>query len=196
MRQLFAGEFQVMTELDKNLPVNRRLAVGRRIWRHLVGIADLGRLTRPGTPGLWAGLRQCRRGAAALEFALASVPLMMIIFGFFATNAIFLTLATMQNNVQYAVGLMATGQITSFQSAAVSCAGTYTTSQAEYYACKNLPSWATFTVTATESCTSPASVTVKLTVGATSAAIADIFSFYSGKTLQALATNMKQGTCP
>ncbi len=143
-----------------------------------------------------AGLRQCRSGVAALEFALISVPLMIILFGFIATNAVFLTLSTMQNNVQYAGMLMATGQITSFQSIAVSCGGALTTSQVEYYACQRLPSWAVFTATATESCTVPATVSVKLTVSATSAGIADVFSFYAGKTLQAIATNMKQGSCP
>lgn len=147
-------------------------------------------------PRSWAGLRVCRSGAAALEFALISVPLMIILFGFIATNAIFLTLSTMQNNVQYAGILMATGQITSFQSIAVSCGGALTTSQVEYYACQRLPGWAVFTATATQNCTVPATVTVKLTVNATNAAIADVFSFYAGKTLQAVSTNMKQGSCP
>jgi Flp pilus assembly protein TadG len=141
-------------------------------------------------------LGRCRRGVAALEFALVSVPLTMMIFGFIATNAIFYTWSTMQNSVQNAALLMATGQITSFQSSATTCAVTLGTTQAEYYACQNLPSWATFTVTASESCTAPATVTVRLSVNASTAGLADTYSFYSGKTLLAQATMMKQGTCP
>jgi Flp pilus assembly protein TadG len=141
-------------------------------------------------------LGRCRRGVAALEFALVSVPLTMMIFGFIATNAIFYTWSTMQNAVQNAALLMATGQITSFQSSATSCTGTLATTQAEYYACQNLPGWAAFTVTASESCTAPATVTVRLSVNASTAGLADTYSFYSGKTLLAQAMMMKQGTCP
>lgn len=122
--------------------------------------------------------------------------LMLLVFGFIATNALFYTWTAMQNSVQNAAVMMATGQLTSFASKAVSCATSLGTTQVEYYACQGLPSWATFTATATESCTSPATVAVQLSVNASSAALADIFSIFARKTLTATATMMKQGTCP
>jgi Flp pilus assembly protein TadG len=139
---------------------------------------------------------RCSRGTAGLEFALVSVPLLTLLFGFIATNAIFLSLSMMQNNVQNAALMMATGQVTNFQSSAVGCGGSLTTTQAEYYACQGLPGWASFTATATENCTAPPSVTVRLSVSASSAGLADTYGIFSGKTLVAQATNLKQGTCP
>lgn len=170
-----------------------KIRIVRGMSRRLREILRAGSRVRPdGT----AARPVTRPGTAAVEFALVSVPMLMLLFGFVATNAVFLTLTSMQNNVQNATVMMATGQITSFQSKAVTCGSGLTATQAEYYACQNLPSWATFTVTATESCTAPATVTVKLTVNASAAGLVDTYGFYTGKTLQAQATNMKQGTCP
>jgi Flp pilus assembly protein TadG len=141
-------------------------------------------------------LLRCRRGVAALEFALLSAPFLIMVFGFIAVNCAFLALSQMQTSSLNAANLMATGQITSFQSTATTCTNSLTNTSAEYYACQNLPSWASFSVTATENCTSPASVTVLITVNGGSAALADTYGFFSGKTLSATQTLMKQGTCP
>jgi Flp pilus assembly protein TadG len=141
-------------------------------------------------------LAGCRRGVAALEFALVSAPLMIMLFGFVAMNSVFLSLASMQGNVLNASMVMATGQITSFQGRAVTCSGSLSTTSAEYYACQGLPSWVTFTATASENCTSPATVTVTLSADASSAALADVYGFLSGKTLSTQSVLMKQGTCP
>jgi Flp pilus assembly protein TadG len=147
---------------------------------------------------------RCQRGTAAVEFALASVPLMIMLFGFIATNALFFTWSTMQNNVQYAARMMATGQVTSLKSGAlsatntsdtVSCGSTLNSTQVEYYACTGLPSWASFTVTATENCAAP-SVTVSLSANASAAALADVYAIFAGKTISAQAVMMKEATCP
>src|ERR1700689_1390806 len=82
------------------------------------------------------GLVACRRGAAAVEFALASIPLVMMILGFVATNSVFLALSTMQGSTLNAAMLMSSGQITSFQSRAVTCSSSLGTTTAEYYACQ------------------------------------------------------------
>jgi Flp pilus assembly protein TadG len=140
------------------------------------------------------GLVACRRGAAAVEFALASIPLVMMILGFVATNSVFLALSTMQGSTLNAAMLMSSGQITSFQSRAVTCSSSLGTTTAEYYACQGLPSWATFTVTASESCSSPATVTVSLS--GTGSAIADTYGFFAGRNVSAQSVMMKQGTCP
>jgi len=138
----------------------------------------------------------CRRGVAALEFALASGPMLLMLFGFIALNAVFFTWSTMLASAQNAAMLVATGQITSFQSKATTCSGSLTTAQAEYYACQNLPTWVTFSVTASENCAAPAMVTVQISASASSAAIADVYSFLTGKTLLVQSNMMKQGTCP
>jgi Flp pilus assembly protein TadG len=149
-------------------------------------------------------LARCRRGSVAVEFAVASVPLMLMVFGFIATAAVFNTWSSMQSNTQYAARLMSTGQIASNNSGALSstnktatiaCSSSLKSTQVEYYACTGLPTWTTFTVTTTEDCTTP-SVTVSLSTGASTAAIADVEKIFSGKTLVAQTVMMKEGTCP
>lgn len=145
-----------------------------------------------------------RRGAAALEFALVAGPLMTVMFGFLATNILFFTWAAMQDSAQMAARMMATGQVKSFTNGTITlanttstttCSGAIGSTTVEYYACQGLPSWATFTVTATENCNVP-SVSVSISVGAKSAALADIFSVFSGKTIVAQSILMKEGLCP
>jgi Flp pilus assembly protein TadG len=151
------------------------------------------------------GLGNCRRGAIAVEFVLACVPLMVLIFGFIATSAVFTTLGSMQGNAQYAARMMSTGQITrnnagalstTNTTATVTCSSSLASTQVEYYACTGLPTWATFTVTSTENCAVP-SVTVSLSANAATAAIADVENFFSGKTIVAQSVMMREGgTCP
>ncbi len=144
-----------------------------------------------------------RRGAAALEFALVAGPLMTVMFGFMATNVLFFTWSAMQDSAQYAARMMATGQVKTFANGTITTANTTSTSVCgnvssgvvEYYACQGLPSWATFTVTATENCAVP-SVSVSISVNAKAAALADVFSVFTGKTVVANSTMMKEGLCP
>ncbi len=147
---------------------------------------------------------RCRRGVAALEFAIVATPLMLIVFGFIAMSAVFYTWSTMQGAAQYAALMVSTGQIkslttgsitTSNTTATATCSGSLTATEAEYYACTGLPNWATFTVTTTENCATP-SVAVSLSVSASAAAIADVFQIFTGKTLVANAVVMKEGQCP
>ncbi len=150
-------------------------------------------------------LASCRRGSVAVEFALASVPLMLLVFGFIATAAVFNTWSSMQSNTQYAARLMSTSQImannngtittANTSSTSVTCSSTLKTTQVEYYACLNLPTWTTFTVSTVENCATP-SVTVSLSTGATTAAIADVEKIFSGKTIVAQTVMMKEGNCP
>jgi Flp pilus assembly protein TadG len=153
-------------------------------------------LERAAAASPYVDLARSRRGVAALEFALAATPFLIMVFGFISANLIFISWSNMQNSAYNAAFLMATGQVTSFQSRSVACSSSLSTASAEYYACQNLPSWATFTTTATENCTAPATVTVQVSAGATALAGTDIFSLFSGKTVVTNATMMKQGTCP
>lgn len=129
---------------------------------------------------------------------------MLLVFGFIATASVFNTWSSMQSNTQYAARLMSTGQIsannngtisTTNTTATITCSSTLKTTQVEYYACTGLPTWTTFSVTTTENCTTP-SVTVSLSTGATTAAIADVEKIFSGKTIVAQTIMMKEGTCP
>jgi Flp pilus assembly protein TadG len=151
-------------------------------------------LARRGS-GAWRNFGRCRKAAAAVEFALVSGPFLLMLFGFVAANSLFYTWSVMQNNVQYAAMMMATGQVTSWSTSGVSCGSTLTTTQVEYYACTGLPPWTTFTAKAAESCGVP-NVSVTLTTNASTAGLADIYSLFSGITLTAAATAMKQGSCP
>jgi Flp pilus assembly protein TadG len=152
---------------------------------------------RPGANRLkfTALMRGCRRATAALEFALVCPPLLLMLYGFVATNAMFYTWSVMQNNVQYAAMMMATGQVTSFSTSGLSCGSSLTTTQVEYYACAGLPPWTSYTAKATETCSVP-NVSVSLTTNASTAGLSDIYLLFSGKTLTAQSTAMKQGNCP
>jgi Flp pilus assembly protein TadG len=154
------------------------------------------------------GLASCRRGVVAVEFAMASVPLMILCFGFIATSSVYNTWGNMQTNTQYAARLMSTSGSTLVNtngafsttntSSSVACSSSKVTSATvEYYACNGLPSWATYTVTTSENCAlSTPSVTVSLSASATAAAIADVENFFSGKTITAQTVFMKEGSCP
>ena len=150
------------------------------------------------------GLTRDRRGVAALEFALVAGPFMVMMFCFIATSAVFQTWSSMQNYAQYAARVMSTGQIKNFSNGAitagnasstVTCSGSLNNTQVEYYACNGLPTWATFTVTATQNCATP-SVTINISVSAAGVAISDIFAMFAGKTLTATSVMMKEGLCP
>ena len=144
-----------------------------------------------------------RRGAGALEFALVAGPLVAVMFGFLATNILFFTWSAMQDSAQYAARMMATGSVKTFANGTITLANTTSTTVCgnvasgvvEYFACQGLPGWATFTVTATENCAVP-NVSVSISVNAKAAAMADIFSMFTGKTIVANSTMMKEGPCP
>jgi Flp pilus assembly protein TadG len=143
-------------------------------------------------------VKRSRRGVAAVEFALAATPLMFIVFGFFAINLMFYTLSTMQSAAQYAAMMLATGRATTSNTGAlVSCTASPANPTAEYFACTDsaLPGWATFQVSSAEDCSVP-KVSVTISVNASAAALADVFSFFTGQTLATTSVAMKQGTCP
>jgi Flp pilus assembly protein TadG len=149
-------------------------------------------------------LGSCRRGSVAVEFALACTPLLLIVFGFIATSWLFNTWATMQSNVQYAARMVSTRQVTNNTSGTIAAnpsvsttcgSKTWTTNQAEYYACTGLPTSTTFTVTTTETCSVP-SVTISLSASAKGMAVIDIANIFSSGPIVAQAVFMKEGTCP
>jgi Flp pilus assembly protein TadG len=152
-------------------------------------------------------LRRCRKGVAAVEFALAATPLLLLVFGFISINAVFYSLSIMQNSAQYAAMAVASKLVTSntagtfaahSSSGPTACsAGSVTSTTAEYYACTGLPSWATFSVATSENCAGTVpTITVTITANASAAALADIYSIFTGKTLTSTSVAMMQGQCP
>ena len=150
-------------------------------------------------------LARCRRGIAMLEVALVSIPLMILLFGIISVNSVYFVMSSMQQNAMYAAQMVAQGTITAVNTGTltssntgatnVNCSPLPATTKAEYYACNGLPSWATYTVRTSEVCATP-SFTVSISVSATAAAMADVFKFFTGKTLVVSSTAMKQGSCP
>lgn len=149
-------------------------------------------------------LRRSRRGSVAVEFAMVMPPFLLMCFGFMGANAAMMTRSTAQNTAQLAARMMATGQVKNFASGAISgatasatttCSGTLASTTVEYYACQGLPTWATFTVTASQNCAVPSvTVTIQAT-GFSSAATGDRLGVLVGRTISATAVMMKEGTC-
>jgi Flp pilus assembly protein TadG len=153
---------------------------------------------------LFQGIGRCRRGVAAVEFAILAPTLMLLVFGFVATSSVFYIWSAMQNSAQYAALLVSTGQIKSLSTwpitavnntATTACSESLSATEAEYYACSGLPSWGSFTVTTTENCAVP-SVAVTVSASASSAVIADVFQIFRGRTLSVQSVVMKEGLCP
>ncbi len=147
---------------------------------------------------------RCRRGVASIEFAMLAPTLLVMLFGFISMGTLMFTWSSMQSAAQYEALLVSTGQITSLSNGAISttnttattaCSGSLTSSEAEYYACSSLPSWGSYSVTTTENCAVP-SVTVKVSVNAATAAVADLLQIFTGRTLSAQSMVMKEGKCP
>ena len=133
------------------------------------------------------------------------MPLLIIVFGFIATNTLYYCLHVMQNSAQYAAMMVATSSVknnangafstSNTGASAVSCASATDSTKVEYYACQGLPTWASFSVTSVETCATP-SISVSISTDAGTAAIADVFSIFTGQTLTATAVAVKQGSCP
>ena len=140
----------------------------------------------------------------SVEFAVVMAPLLLLSFGFIATTAAMYTKSAMQNNAQMAARMMATGQIKNFASgpivganatATTACNPSLANTMVEHYACRDLPNWANYTVTSTQTCGVP-SVTVTIVASAfTSAKMGDVNGILSGKTLTTKSVLMKEGTC-
>ena len=149
-------------------------------------------------------LRLGRRGTAALEFAMVMPPFLLLCFGFIGTNAALMTRSSAQNSAQVAASLMATGKVTNFATgpitgqmatATTTCSGSLATTTVEYWACQGLPSWATFSVTASRNCSVP-SVTVRtIASGFNQTTTGDVFGVLLGRTMTVTVVMMKQGTC-
>jgi len=157
----------------------------RRGWRMVAAIGmSSGRLAR------------CCGGAAMVEFTLILPILVFLMFGIVAAGSVFYV----QNNMESAAGdsarRMAVAEAT-FAGVDVPCEApaAQLAGSAENIACRFRPSWATFTVNASQNCAGP-NVTVRVTADASRAALMDIYGVFTGKVLTAVAVMRKEGKCP
>jgi Flp pilus assembly protein TadG len=138
----------------------------------------------------------CRRGVAAVEFALIAPLFFGMLFAIIAFGTGMSALSSMQSGVNAAARSMAIGLATAGGSAVTCGAGrALTTGTAENYACGALPSWGTYTVTATQNCATLTD-TVSITASASTAVVGDVFGVLTGWTLRANAVTFKEGQCP
>jgi Flp pilus assembly protein TadG len=140
----------------------------------------------------------------AVEFALVVPPLMLLCFSFIAVTMALQARSTMQTSAQMAARMMSTGQVTNFATGPIAgatatattvCSPSLASTTVEYHACAGLPTWASYSVTATQTCAVP-SVTVRIQASGFSAAvIGDRYGILAGKVLTVSSAMMKEGTC-
>jgi Flp pilus assembly protein TadG len=137
----------------------------------------------------------CRRGVIALELAIVFPIFALLLFSIIAFTTSMTALASMQAGAQVAARSMAIG-LSTHAGSSVTCGTGVSTSvgNAEYYACRNLPSWGTYHIVATQNCTT-LDDTVTITASGASVAVGDIFNFLSGRTFTAQSIMMREGQC-
>jgi Flp pilus assembly protein TadG len=141
-------------------------------------------------------LGRCCRGGALIEFALVAPLLILILFGLIAFSTAIYAYTTMQSATEDAVRRMTTGSITSFTQSSVTCGtgAALTANTAENYACSKMPTWGTYSVTASQNCATLTD-TVTMTANASTVALGDALGLLRGVVLTAQTTHMKEGSC-
>ncbi len=141
------------------------------------------------------GLRRCRRGIAAVEFAVVAPVFITILFAIVAFGTGMTALNAMQSGATTAARSMAIG-VSTFSGAAVICGSgsALTAGTAENYACRALPPWGTYTVTATQNCTT-LNDSVVITANASTAMIGDVLGVLNGLVLNTQSVMLREGPC-
>jgi len=148
----------------------------------------------------WRAVLRRRDGAAAVEFAIISAVLLPMLFGLIAFSTTLFAMSSMQARAAEAARRAAVDKT----NAAVQTTGTNvncgsgrstTSTNVEYHACRNLPTFGTYRVNASLNC-GTRDVTVTMTT-VTSPALGDIYRLVSGATLTATAVSRWEDTvCP
>ncbi len=140
-----------------------------------------------------------RDGAAAAEFALTVMLLVTFLFGIITFGWILFLQSNMETAARESARRMAVADVAPF--GPLNCAepAAQDPQWAEFYACSMLPNWGgTIKVTATDLCKeSPAERAVRVEVSAKGedVALADIFGFFTGKTVSATVVMRKEAEC-
>jgi len=118
---------------------------------------------------------------------------MLLLFGVLAYGSVYFTMSSMKESAQDAARRMAVGAVV-FSSSTVACHAA-SAGSAEWYACRNLPSWGVYTVVATQDCTTMDDKVVLTTTGG-SAALVDLLGLVGGRDLSVVSVMRKEGKCP
>jgi Flp pilus assembly protein TadG len=161
------------------------------------GVRVLAKLCR-------AGMRfsRCCRGAALIEFAIVMSLLVLILFGVIAYSTAIFAYSAMQSGAEETARRMATGAVTAGSSSSIACktGAALTSGTPENYACGRMPSWGTYSVTATQNCSTAGgnvpSDTLTISANASTVALGDALGLLKGKVLTVTSVQMKEGTCP
>ncbi len=141
-----------------------------------------------------------RDGAAAAEFALTVMLLVMFLFGIITFGWMFFLDNNMETAAREGARRMAVAEAP-YAGSDVTCADAQaqTPGTAENIACSMLPNWGgTITVNAANLCDEvppDRAVRVRVSANGEDVALADIFGFFNGKTMTATVEMRKEAEC-
>lgn len=141
---------------------------------------------------------RCRRGIAAVEFAVTATVLLSLLFGIIAFASTLYAYNMMEAGVSEAARRVAVAEAP-FSASNITCGAgaSNTAGTAENIACRSLPKWGTYTVNASLNCTSPArDAIVTITANSSTLALADMYRRIYNTNLVATATYRREGSCP
>jgi len=138
-----------------------------------------------------------RDGAAAAEFALTVMLLVMFLFGIITFGWMFFLDNNMETAAREGARRMAVAEAP-YAGTDVTCADAQaqTPGTVENIACSMLPNWgANITVNASDLCPGDRVVRVQVSANGQDVALADIFGFFNGKTMSATVEMRKEAEC-
>jgi len=141
--------------------------------------------------------RRSRDGAAAVEFALTVMLLVLFLFGTITFGWMFYLDNNWETAAREAARRLASGDVDLVVDPTVTCASPEAQDQtlAYFYACRELPNWGD-TIRVNASCdAADQSVRVEVSADGEDVALADIFGFFNGKTLSATVEMRKEEEC-
>ncbi len=164
------------------------------LWKEESGISSIEYVPAATKASAARRIIFCRSGTSSVEFVLVVPLVMLFLFGIISFGSVLYIQSNMLNAARDAVRRMVVAEVIG-NGVAVHC-GSETLGSAEVVACAYLATWGTnFQITATDQCPFEQDATVKITTSASSAALADVFGFFNGRTLSAKVTMRKEGAC-
>jgi len=153
--------------------------------------------SRQTTRGLRA-LKNCNRGAAAVEFAIVSAVLLPMLFGIISFSTLLYSMSAMNSGAAEAARRVAVGAVT-YAAANTTCSASMTAGSAELVGCKLMPAWGAYRINASVDCATK-QVTVTVT-NTSSMALGNVFLAVlpnlTNSTFTAAAyTRWEGSTCP
>ena len=139
-----------------------------------------------------------RNGSVAAELALSVMVLVMFLFGIITFGWILFLDNNMETAAREGARRMAVAEAP-YAGMDVTCADiqAQTPGTTENIACAMLPNWGgVITVNASDLCPTDRAVRVQVSANGEDVALADIFGFFTGKTMTATVEMRKEAECP